>query len=503
MNIASTNDVVTTPKNCLNKVDDRTYDVYGPEEDAKISQRLKRVLAYYELRYVDLEPVLGIKRAAIAAIMCNQKSHNVYPRRSMHLYKLAKYLNIDIQVFLDDAAFNSHVPSDEHIISLLYKILTRFHMSQDRLTKLLRSRKGWVRDMVNGNSSVTISIVKSLIKCFGINYSDIFGQDVVDKMILTNEDIITRIMELMWFHNISRTDLMKSTNLDLDDIDSLVLDPNALETLAELLDTDYAYLTTGNGRVPWKPIDSYEKVCCYLRLCRKRRGMNTYQMSNKCGWTSKNIVSYIENPEHNCTSDTILKYFKGLEIDPSSVLEIDALYKGYSDSARIATYNTTAQKHMLGHRMREARELRNMSIQECSELAGVSHACWSMVEKNKVNYSKLSVKKCSEILRVPVDWLLGGDNRPLVDVVDKYVEPYIPPVKDEVVQPETIEPVVEEKPVEITPTESLPGIYNIIVNDLKEFSEIDMIRIYNRMNEIKRLNQYDELTKKGKTKNEK
>ena len=492
MNIVNTNDVVTTSKDYLNKMDERTYDVYGPEEDAKISQRLKRVLSYYELRYVDLEAVLGVKRASVALLMCNHKTGNVYPRRNIHLYILAKYLNIDIQIFLDDDAFTAHVPSDEHIVSLLSKILTRFDMSQKRLTTLLGCRKGWIADMQYGTSTITISIVKNLIKCFGINYSDIFDQDAVDKMSLPNEDIITRVRELMWFHNISRIDLLKSTNLDLDEIDTLVLDTNALEKLAESLDTDCTYLTTGSGCVPWNPIDSYEKLCCYLRLCRKKRGLTTAQMANKCGWACDNAVCYIENPKHTCTTDTILKYFKGLEIDPSSVLAIDALYKGFSDSARIATYNTSAQKCMIGHRMRDARKIRNMSIRECAELAGVSESSWYNVENNRVYYSRLSVKKCSEILRVPVDWLLGGDNRPLVDVVDKHVEPYIPPTKNEVAQPKTVEPA------EITPTEALPSIYNIIVNDLKEFSEADMIKIYTRMSETKRLNQYDELTKKGK-----
>ena len=230
---------------------------------------------------------------------------------------------------------------------------------------------------------------------------------------------------------------------------------------------------------------------------RHRKGLGNTELAHKCGWESTELLNKVENGDITVMNKTLLRVCKGLDIEPDSFItyplkdqdELTETSKPcFLDGNMISIYNSYEQRVAIGNRIREARESKHLTQRELAYKLGCCKSTVGNIERGQKRETRISLSKLAKTLDVTVEWLMNGVTSNDIPIEEKEVVPFMP---SEANLPDTTE--VDDEVCGNT------QLHKLINNELKEFSEIDLIKVLNRISEIKRLNELDKLLKDGNT----
>ena len=429
----------------------------------------------------------------------------------------------------------------KHVGESLQKAREQKGMTRKEIARIIHKRERYIENIEKGlNNNFDLEKICSILGvevdnlCEPKTDVDTDGLDVTDRMILASAYRNTTLQHI--FKNMgitSRTRCAYTTKATRvpDDI---------VKNVANELNVSYKWLSTGHGDNPLIP-SNISEFGNYLRMERTKQKLSQHQLANRCGWRNGALVARAELHPEKCRNRTILNILKALKIDPEIFTKIDFgdIDKSplFIDKTRLMTYNTANRKEVFARRVREARKIKNMSQRDLAAKLNCSQTTISFIETNKVCDSIISTSALADALGTSEDWLWGGDSKPPLtddDLKNKSIETEVKPAKtkkrttekhvnkksdvdDPVVEkPDikklgankpTVEKSVNEKPtdnkqanngsgsesVDIQSNQRTNSLCDLIIVKLKELNESNLVKVYDRIIELEKLDKYERM----------
>lgn len=492
-NIDSTNDCVTV------KVDDGIYN------------RILYAASYRGITFRELNAVLSDSRCSIEVLLRNNLSIN-----TKDINTIADTLNVPLNWLLTGECENEDrviFPNPEYIRELVLNLRDKFNMEKSEFKKFT----GIDSDTVSKRNTRSImhgeDIVNKISKIGGLDKNDIISEkftvnELCHKIIehLNTPGFINRVVDRMTFMRLSPADLTIKLEIGrkrvIKALSGTTLDQLLIQhvsELSEILDCSKEFLLTGTPD-PYVNFTTYDHIVRYFAVIRRRLGWSKSEASRRLG-RNKSYIPQMENlnskeGQRQLRPHSIVTLCKLYQVEPSEITKrcSDELKHMVSTNARrpdfdvnkVELYDTDALINKTRERIKEAREIRGMSIGELSLALGYkSRDGYGRFENGKSIRSNFSLEKCAEILDVPVGWLMGGDETPFPTDEDKM----LPEPEMTVTESENMEADKMGKPVILDES----PLMTAIITELANFDDSTLIKIYERIIELKKLKEYEKL----------
>ena len=493
--------------------DDNTFTVvkYGYAWDKMITRRIETAKAFMGIDTKELVEKHNVKLDTVNMYIYNNKGR----RTIADVKTICTWLKLDIETAITGRYFEKICGDKHDIHDKLMGLKTKFGISLKDIAKLcdIPNQRLTAICALSQTARITYYEVKKISKTFGFSNSNalIANRDFVEKAThpsLTVQlskderlEIGNRIREARWFYNMGTNKLAAMIGISEQKLINIENGKTSCSSVLALKITEALGLNPDHllhgVHPPYEVIDTRKKIGCYIRLMKHRKGLSNIELAHKCGWESIELLTKVENGDITVMNKTFLRVCKGLDIEPDSFItyplkDQDELTETgkpcFLDGDMISIYNSYEQRVAIGNRIREAREAKHLTQLELACKLGCCKSSVGNIERGQKRETRISLSKLAKTLDVTVEWLMNGVTSKDIPIEEKEIAPFMPSEANHL---DTTE--VDDEACGST------QLHKLINNELKEFSEIDLIKVLNRISEIKRLNELDKLLKDANT----
>ena len=485
-----------------------------------ICDRIRWRMSFVGLHFTDINKAIFRRRS-------DSFKYDMSKLSSVHeneLQRISEVLGVDLQWIVSGSDDNDSIiaPDPEIIVDSVIALMKASKMTNTRFYTATGVNVGMLKKMRRENINGKC-LLKTLADKFQISPEDILQKKFDNLSLVTNGmELINRIKGRLAYFKMSIKSLATYINLTYDKVRSALNGDgddcirDSIREVAECLKCDAEYLLTGEPD-PYVNFNSTKDLSAYLRAFRAMSALTAYEVAQRGGFDINAIAIY-ENmtDERSINTSTLVQLLKAYGIDPKDLSqrfingEINTFnnrYKSIVDFNRSDKYNISELTEVVRSRLMEAREAKGYSRMSLAHALGYkSYYPIRDFELGLTDQPHFSIEEVSEILGVSVDWLLGGSESPEPTESDKLPNSssseYI--VEDGIsteynTSPSELE--IYETDFENCEIAESGGSVNLderplmtaITTELVNFDEDDLIKIYERILELKTLREYEKM----------